>query len=381
MTVPRRSLALAAVGLAATALGAFLEPRRAAVALLAAHTAAVGVVLGALAMVMIGHLTGATWFVLLRRRAEDVTATLPALAVLFVPLLLAVRVLYPWAGPAGALAPSVRAAVGAKRAYLDVPFFVVRAVAYWVTWVALAELLRRASLRQDAAPDDASARALARRMRVVSAAGLPALALTLTFAAFDWMMSLSPTWSSTLYGVYAFAGDGVGALALLALAARTSLGVEQRHALAKLLFTFVLFWAYVAYSQYVVVWSGDLPHEVLWYVARLRGGWRALAALLVAGHFVLPALLLLLRAVKRSAFALAAVGAWLLAMHYVDVYWLLLPELSPGRLAVHWLDAAALALVVGVTTTAAAWRRADTPAVPARDPRLAEAAAYRAESA
>jgi len=257
----------------------------------------------------------------------------------------------------------------------------VRAVAYWVTWVALAELLRRASLRQDAAPDDASARALARRMRVVSAAGLPALALTLTFAAFDWMMSLSPTWSSTLYGVYAFAGDGVGALALLALAARTSLGVEQRHALAKLLFTFVLFWAYVAYSQYVVVWSGDLPHEVLWYVARLRGGWRALAALLVAGHFVLPALLLLLRAVKRSAFALAAVGAWLLAMHYVDVYWLLLPELSPGRLAVHWLDAAALALVVGVTTTAAAWRRADTPAVPARDPRLAEAAAYRAESA
>ena len=381
MTLPRRSLVVAAIGVTATALGALFDPRRAAFALLAAHAAVVSVVLGALAMVMIGHVTGATWFVLLRRRAEDVTAALPALAVLFVPLLLGVRVLYPWAGPPGALAPHVREAVEAKRAYLEVPFFVVRAAVYWITWIALAELLRRASLRQDGASDEASAHALAHRMRVLSAAGLPALALTLTFAAFDWMMSLSPAWSSTLYGVYVFAGGGVGALALLAVASPKSLGTEQRHALAKLLLAFVLFWAYVAYSQYVVVWSADLPNEVGWYLARLRGGWRGVAALLVVGHLVLPAPLLFLRGVKRSAIALAALGAWLLAMHYVDVYWMLLPEWSPGRLAVHWLDAAALAAVAGVTATVVAWRRGDEPAVPERDPRLAEAVAYQAESA
>jgi hypothetical protein len=381
---------VAAVGLVASVVGAVLDPRRAAASYLAAFAAVLGVALGALALVMIAHVTGATWFVLLRRRAEDVLATLPALAVLFVPLLLAVRVLYPWAGPLGALAPGLRAAVDAKRAYLNVPFFAVRAVLYWGTWIALAELLRGASLRQDRAGDAgdaAAARALDRRMRALSAAGLPALALTLTFASFDWMMSLSPAWSSTVYGVYAFAGGAVGALALLAvLAARrprgdatNPVGDEHRHALGKLLLTFVLFWAYLGYAQYVVVWSADLPAEVGWYVARVRGGWGAVAAVLVAGHLVLPALALLVRAVKRSRVALAAVGAWLLAMHYLDVYWLLLPERTPGRLAPHWLDVAALAAVVGVAVAAGVWRRGTEPALPAGDPRLAAALAYRGE--
>jgi hypothetical protein len=265
----------------------------------------------------------------------------------------------------------------------------VRAVLYWGTWIALAELLRGASLRQDragGAGDAAAARALDRRMRALSAAGLPALALTLTFASFDWMMSLSPAWSSTVYGVYAFAGGAVGALALLAvLAARrprgdatNPVGDEHRHALGKLLLTFVLLWAYLGYSQLIVIWSADLPREVAWYVAR-RGGWDAVAALLVVGHLIVPTLALFVRAVKRSALLLGALGAWLLAMHYVDVYWLVLPERTPGQVAPHWLDLATLAAVTGATVATAVWRRGAEPAVPERDPRLPEALAYDAD--
>jgi hypothetical protein len=381
VTTLRRALVLAAVGAAAAIVGAVLDPRRAAVSWLVALVAVWSTVLGALALVMIAHVTGATWFVLLRRRAEDAIATLPVLALLFVPVAIALRALYPWAAPLEALSPAVRAAVVAKRAYLDAPFFVGRAVVYWGAWVALAESLRRLSLRQDRAAGDAEALDLARRMRRVSAAGLPALALTLTFASFDWMMSLSPAWSSTLYGVYVFAGGAVGALALLALLGvpnGSSSGVEQRHALGKLLLTFVLLWAYLGYSQLIVIWSADLPREVAWYVAR-RGGWDAVAALLVVGHLIVPTLALFVRAVKRSALLLGALGAWLLAMHYVDVYWLVLPERTPGHVAPHWLDLATLAAVTGATVATAVWRRGAEPAVPERDPRLPEALAYDAD--
>jgi hypothetical protein len=383
-TPVRTPLIVAAAGALACTLGAFLDPARAAVSYLAAYVAGLGVVLGALALVMIGHVTGATWFVVLRRRAEDVTATLPAFAAMFVPVLVSVRVLYPWAFSTDRTSPELRSAVLPKAAYLNVPFFGVRAAVYWGTWLLLAEALRRASLRQD----DESPDALARRMYVVSAAGLPAFALTLTFAAFDWTMSLTPAWSSAIYGVYVFAGDVVGALALLALLAgwsarhgalRGTVSAEHFHALGKLLLTFVLFWAYVGYSQLLIVWIGDLPREIAWYVARSGDGWRAVAALLVVGHFAVPFLLLLVRAVKRSRVLLAALGAWLLAMHYVDAYWLVLPAYTPRTLRPHWLDLAGLALVTGVAAAVGGWRGRGEAPVPRGDPALAWSLRYRPE--
>jgi hypothetical protein len=367
-------------------IGAIVDPHRAAAAYLTAYVACVAVVLGALAMIMIARVTAATWFVALRRQAEQVVATLPALAVLFIPVLIAMRVLYPWASPLGRLDPALRDVIQAKAAYLNVPFFIVRAVIYWGTWIVLGELLRRGSLAQDRGDTNS----IERRMRATCAVGLAAFALTVTFASFDWMMSLAPAWYSTIYGVDYFAGGMVGALALLAvLVARgrrrgelpETIGDDHMHALAKLLLTFVLFWVYIGFSQLIVIWSADIPVEASWYARRMHGGWRLLAGLLVAGHFALPFCALLVRSVKRSVATMACLGAWLLAMHYLDIYWIVMPDVLPPSSS-SWgyvLDAAALGLIASSATVVWAMRRRGEPIVPTGDPKIEASLAYTTE--
>lgn len=368
--------AAALVGVALCLIGALSDSRRVAAAYLVAYLAGLSTALGALAMIMIGRLTAATWFVALRRQAEQIAGTLPAFAVMFLPVLFAVRVLYPWAAPSPT--PDVATALQTKSAYLNIPFFIVRVVIYWAIWIGFQHALRRASLTQDAGDSPA----IERRMRVLCAVGIIAVGLSMTFASFDWMMSLSPTWYSTIFGVDFFAGAMVGALALLAvLLARGRrrgelpgpVGVEHMHALAKLLLTFVLFWVYIGFSQFIVIWSAEIPAETTWYVARTRGGWSALGAVLVVGHFALPFCALLVRSVKRSLGAMTLLGVWLLAMHYLDVYWMVMPDAS--RLAMHgwWgyaLDFGALLLIGGVAALVWSGRRLGEPAVPRGDPEL-----------
>jgi len=200
--VARLPLVIAALGLVICVAGIFVDPIRLASAYLVAYVSCLAVVLGTLAMVMIARVTGATWFVVLRRPAEEVVSTLPVFALLFLPLLVALQVLYPWASSAPALEPDVRQAILAKSAYLNVPFFVIRSVVYFAIWIALGESLRRASLAQDRG----DTLVIEQRMRNLSAGGLVRFALTTSFAACDWMMSLTPTWYSTIYGVDYFAG-------------------------------------------------------------------------------------------------------------------------------------------------------------------------------
>ena len=383
MRTPILPLAAAALGAALCGIGIVVDPIRLASAYLVACLSCLAVVLGTLAMVMIARVTGATWFVVLRRQAEEIIATLPVFAVLLLPLLLAVRVLYPWAAHVPSLEPEVQQAVAAKDAYLNVPFFVIRWVVYFATWIALGEALRRASLAQDRG-DTA---AIERRMRTLSALGLVAFALTMTFAAFDWMMSLTPAWYSTIYGVDYFAGAMVGALALLAvLGVRArrrgelpeSVGANQLHALAKLLLTFVLFWVYIGFSQLIVIWSAQIPAERVWYSVRMRGGWYVLGAVIVAGHFAIPFCALLVRAIKRSAVAMTWLGIWLLLMHYLDIYWMVMPSARHGRnwAGGYWLDAGALLFVGGAASCAWALRRAHEPPMPVGDPELAASLLY-----
>ncbi len=378
---PSRSIALTILGAIICIVGALVAPARTAAAYLQAYVASLGVVLGALAMIMIARVTAATWFVALRREAEQVTATLPAFAVLLVPVLLSSRLLYSWAGPAGAMPSALRDAVHAKSAYLNLPFFVARAVLYIAVWILIGELLRRASLAQDRGDSPS----IERRLYATSAVGLVFFALTTTFAAFDWMMSLSPAWFSTIYGVDYFAGGMVGALALLTvLVARgrkrgelpEEIGADHFHALAKLLLTFVLFWVYIGFSQLIVIWSAEIPAERIWYVQRMRGGWRVLGGVLVAGHFALPFCLLVVRAVKRSVAAMTMLGAWLLAMHYLDVYWIVMPDAAPGASWGYLLDLGALLFVAGVASATWAIRRRGQPALPSGDPRLEPSLEY-----
>lgn len=364
------------IGLVLCLIGAMADLRRAAAAYLVAYVAGLGVALGALAMIMIARLTAATWFVALRRQAEQVVATLPAFAVLFIPVLLAAPVLYPWTGSGDS--PSVEAAIRAKSAYLNLPFFVIRAIVYWAIWIGFGRALRHASLAQDAGDSPT----IARRLRVLSALGTVAFGLSITFAAFDWMMSLSPTWYSTVFGVDYFAGTMVGGLAMIAVLVGRgrrrgelpqAVGVEHVHALAKLLLTFVLFWVYIGFSQFIVIWSAEMPAETSWYVTRTRGGWATLGTVIVLGHFALPFCLLVVRAVKRSVTAMALLGAWLLVMHYLDCYWMVMPDAS--RLAMHGLfgyvvDLGAVLFVGGVASLAWQTRRAGEPAVPRGDPEL-----------
>ena len=354
--------AVVLLAVAASVVGFIIDPRGAAASYLAAYAAVLGVVLGVLLLLMIVDLSGGAWFAPLRRDAQAVIATLPVLALLFVPIVLVAHALYPWTAPESLPMP-LRGAVEARAPYLTSGFALARAVVYWLVWIGIGERVRTASTARDVEPNEETVS----RMRAVSAAGIPLVGLALTFAAFDWLMSLSPDWSSSIYAMYFFAGATVGALALLAViggialrtgdGSRTNVTPETLQAVGTLLLTFVLLWAYVGYSQFLIIWIADVPSELGWYALRTRGGWGALGVVVLVGHFVLPLLALLLRAVKRSALAMMVLGGWMLVMHYLDVYWLVTPRRAVSWLAATLTDGAALVLVAGVTLAFAAWRR------------------------
>ncbi len=370
---------VAALGAVVLAVGMWLDPARAFAAYLEAYVYALGIALGALSLVMIAHATAATWLVVIRRLAESVAATLPLYALLFLPILAGLSRLYPWVPPIPDR--ELREAIAKKQAYLNVPFFVVRSAFYLLSWSGLAWALRRWSLRQDAEPGAA-------RLEwsvLVSGLGLVLFGFTITFAVFDWVMSLSPDWRSTMFGIYFFAGAMVAALALLVLLTRAcersghldgAIAASHYHALGRLLLTFVIFWAYVAYSQGFLVWIADVPAESRWYLARTQHGWSWVLALLVVGHFALPFLILLSRAAKRSAAVMATLAGFLLLMHWVDVFWLVRPSIEPRGVPLPWMELGALAAVVGASVAFGAWRASGHALVPRGDPRLAASLRY-----
>jgi hypothetical protein len=343
---------LAVPGLLLFALGLLLDARQALLSYLAAYATGLSIVLGALILVMTCNITGARWFDAFRRPAEAIAASSPLFAVLFLPLAFGLSRVYPWAP----------AAAGDRRVWLNEPSFLIRAAIYFAVWIAAGLLLRRWSLR----PGAGARGRVDSRSRALSAGGLPAVAFTFSFAAFDWLMSLSPAWFSTIYGVYVFAGGFLAALAVLALLEPgRAPRADNYQKLGNLLLTFTVFWAYIAFSQFLIIWIADVPQEVAWYAPRVRGSWGALALVVLAGQFALPFLVLLLRRVKRSPGTLAKVGAWLLVMHYLDVYWLVLPQLDPGGVRPHWLDLAALCAIGGCTMAYAAWLLGRAALVPA----------------
>ncbi len=362
------------LGLLVFLIGVFVDRRQAFHSYLAAWAWAASLPLGALLFVMTGHLMGSVWTIPFRRISEAVVGAFPAVAILFIPLVFGLGDLYSWAGAPGPGAddPHVRHLIHHKAPYLRPSFFVVRAGVYLALWTGVGYLLCRWSFRQDRDPA-----APAGTPRVISGAALPAMALTLTFAAFDWLMSLMPQWFSAAFGLYFFAGAAVGGLALVAAASahanRTvlagALAPSHFHALGKLLFAFVVVWAYIAYSQGFITWIANKPEEVVWYVARARGSWGWVTLILVLGHFFYPFFLMLPREVKRRSSLLTGAALWLLVFHYLDIHWLVLPALRSGFYP-HWLDLAALAGVGGSAAAFALWRLRGRPIVAVGDPRL-----------
>jgi hypothetical protein len=384
--VTRRGLIASAAGVGglgavATAIGFAVAPAQAAFSYLTAWTFALSIAVGALIFLMIGHAVAARWTIVLQRFTEAVVGSLPVLAVLFVPIAWSARALYPWVAPSPALGPDALARLAHKAPYLNVTFWTARAAIFLGIWIAIGELLARWSAGFPVRPARLVRPA---RVRALSAAGLPAIGLTLTFAAFDWLMSLTPQWYSTIFGLVYFSGGFVAALALIAVianAARRVPAVAARvrgshtGALGRLMFAFLVFWAYMELSQGLIIWIANKPDEVPWYVARGAGQWGGVFAVLVVGHFVLPCIALLSRPLKRRPALLAIAGAWLVAMHYLDVYWLVMPALHRA-LAVHWLDLAAPCAVLGIATAGAAARTRTRIAIATDDPRVAAAVAY-----
>ncbi|HYU34468.1 MAG TPA: hypothetical protein VEW48_20135 [Thermoanaerobaculia bacterium] len=336
------------------------------------------IALGGLFFVLIHHSTQAGWSVVLRRIAEHVMGTLPFLALPFLPLLLfGMGDLFDWSHADAAQ----NALLLHKRPYLNVTFFVIRNVVYFAIWSAMAVWFSRLSRLQDETGDHE----LTRRMRRASSPGLILFALTVTFFAFDWLMSLEPEWYSTIFGVYFFAGSAMAFFAFLSLAmiaARRAglltevLSAEHQHDVGKLLLTFVIFWTYMAFSQYLLIWYANLPEETVFFALRSAGSWRIASAALALGHFVVPFFFLLPRSVKRNAAPLAAVSLWLLAMHLLDLYWLVMPALHPAGMAPSLLDATALIGCCGVFLAAFGGALRRQALVPLRDPRLPESLTF-----
>jgi hypothetical protein len=378
--LPMIGLVLAVVGLGATlALGLGSDKARHLWhSWLVGSLFALSIALGALFFVLVHHATQSGWGVVVRRVAEDLMGTLPFLALLFVPLLFGMGDLFHWTHADEVAKDHL---LQHKQPYLNVPFFLARTVGYFVIWSALALWFGRMSRRQDETGDHE----LTRKMRRASAPGLILFALTITFFAFDWLMSLNPHWYSTIFGLYFFAGSAMAffaVLALLVVSGRRSgplaavANDEHQHDIGKLLFAFVAFWAYMAFSQYMLIWYANLPEETGFFAQRLAGSWRPASAVLAVGHFIVPFFFLMPRTLKRNGKALAAASLWLLAMHALDLYWLVMPNLYRDGMAFHLLDVTALIGCCGVFLAAFGFVLKRQALVPLRDPRLPESLTF-----
>jgi hypothetical protein len=335
-----------------------------------------GITIGSLALLMLQHLTGGAWGLIIRRVLEAATRTLPLILLLFIPLVVGLKQIYPWTNRAEMnQVPALRE----KAAhYLNPPFFIGRALVYFAIWSLLAVLLNWLSLQQDRTADSK----LRKRFQVVSGPGLGILILTITFASIDWVMSLDPAWSSTIFGLIFVASWSLSALAfgiltMSWLAKREPMNEVVRpshfHDWGNLLLALVMLWTYFAFSQYLIIWSGNLPEETVWYVARNHGGWGAIALGIVILQFAFPFMTLLSRATKKSSQKLALLAVLILVMRIVDVIWLIEPSYNREQFHVSWMDIVAPLAMGGLWLATFAWQLQKRSLVPINDPQLEQA--------
>jgi hypothetical protein len=326
-----------------------------------------GIGMGCLPLLMLYHLVGGAWGFTIRRIVECGARTVAPMAVLFLPILLGVPYLYEWSRPEVLAQSEV---IARKHAYLNTPFWVVRAIIYFAVWLIYAYRLNRLSALEDETGD----LTLTERLQRLSAPGLVVYALTVTFALFDWAMSLEPEWYSSIYGLLWIVNQALSALALsiivTVLLSRPA-AADTLNDLGNLLFAFVMLWAYLSFAQFLIIWSGDLPEEIHWYLSRLRNGWQWIAAMSLAFHFAVPFALLLRRLNKRRAKSLGAIAAVVLLMRAVDTFWLITPAFYQDRVSVHLLDLFAVVGIGGVWIAVFAGALRSVPLVPLHDPNAA----------
>ena len=373
------SLLLGAAALAVMFWGFHLAPERAYHAYLAAYAFASSAAIGCIAFVCIAHAANTTWPVAVRRLPEAVAPALPVLALLFVPVLLGVPALYPWARPA-AYPERVRHLLEHRQAFMNLPFFAVRAGVYLAIWSVIALVLRQLSLAMEHGAD---AQHSARRLRRLSYVALPVLALTSAASAFEWLMSLSPEFSSTMFGANWIAvclfGGVASTILLTGLIQRsrtplTAPGPSHYSALGRLLLAFLVFLGYTEFFQYLLGWIGNRPSEAEWFLERSRGTYYASVMFLIFGHFTLPFVFLLSYTWKRKIKPLTWVAAFCLFSQYIHVHWLITPAAHSRAYSI--FDLIALVAVLGLCSSVCLWAQRGKALAASADPRYAETLSY-----
>ncbi len=365
-------------------VGWIVEPAQFYFSYLTAWMFCVTLSLGSLFFVMVHHVTHAKWFIVVRRVPEALGWMFPLLAILAIPIFQpdGMHSLYHWThaelyDPAST---HYDALLAGKRGYLNLPFFYIRFLLYFGVWSYLGYKMYRLSVQQDVEPSLENGK----RQVFHSAWGLVAFALTVCFAAFDFLMSLDPHWYSTIFGVYIWAGAFMGGLALIILmylglqkggALDHVVTAEHYHDLGKYLFAWTCFWTYIAFAQFMLIWYGNIPEETIWYQHRLEHGWQYFSDALVFGHFVIPFIYLVIRRTKRSRVLLGIAAVWLFVMQWIDIYWIVMPTLD-HRLGTaagfHWLDFTCWFGLFGLYIGAALWALGRHALAPQNDPKLAE---------
>jgi hypothetical protein len=371
----QRLLIAGAIGGLISLVGWWIDPRQFFQSYLMAYMFVLGITLGCLALGMVHQLSGGAWGVVIRRPIGAASRVLPVLTVLFLPIVFGMHDLYEWTHADVVAADKV---LQHKQLYLNTPFFLVRAAVYFLVWNTLSFFLNAWSLEQDRTGDPL----IARRMQLLSAVGLLGYGATVTFASFDWLMSLEPHWFSTIYGVLIMGGQGLSAMAFLIIAAgwlsrrpplQSIIVPAHFHDLGNLMLAFVMLWAYFSFSQYLIIWSGNLPEEIAWYLHRLQTGWRLVALLLVVFHFVAPFALLLSRAVKRHGQTIVKVAFGILAARLVDLHWLIAPEFHRDGISVSWLDIVVPVSLSTIWLGCFVWQLRGRALLPVHDPEFDEA--------
>lgn len=323
-----------------SALGWYLNQEQFYFSYLVSFTFWVTLGLGGLFVTLIHYLTHSVWSIVVQRIPETIMRTLPWMAIFFIPIIFGMHDLYHWTHHDVVAQDAI---LSKKVGYLNTPFFLIRAAIYFAIWFGLGSLIRKYSLKQD----DGRETDLYIRLRRIAAPGMFLFAFSLTFASFDWLMSLDPHWYSTIFGVYIFSGSYLTIIAFMTLFTmfiqsrgilKNEVTVEHYHDYGKLLFGFTIFWAYIAASQYFLIWYGNIPEETEWFLHRWEGSWEALSLFLIFAHFAVPFLALIFRASKRNMKVLFAIATLIIVMQFIDLYWIIMPTLHIDGVHFSWMD-------------------------------------------
>jgi hypothetical protein len=360
---------LAVLGFFVSGLDRFYE------AYLVAYTFWMGVILGSMALLMVQHLSGGVWGIVLRRPFEAAVRTLPFMTFLFLPIFAGMHSLYEWSHAGITETDPI---IAAKAAYLNTPFFVLRQVFYFAIWNLIGFLLTKWSQEHDRTGEPA----LLGKLSALSGGGLVIYFLTVTFAMVDWTMSVNPHWFSTIWGMLYIGGQGLSAFAfgivVLVMLARVAplnrvLTSHHFHDLGKFLFAFLMLWAYLQFSQFLIIWSANIPEEIPHYLNRWENSWRYLSIFIVVGHFMVPYALLLSRDLKRNYGKLQIIAAWILFARIADYWWHVAPELHKEGLTISLLDVGLPLVLGGIFISLFVAQLGGHSLLPVNDPQLDKA--------